>query len=740
MTELEKLCEQALYEEVQLLEDKRAIVRDNASGRLFYRKRLDVYNPQVFAWLKDHKSRYVPRIEAFWQDGDELVVIEELIQGQTLEERMEDAEKGCEMPFQERIRILMELCDGLAFLHSADPPIIHRDIKPSNIMLTEDGVVKIIDYDAAKVYVEGQKRDTQLIGTQGTAAPEQYGFAASDARTDIYALGKLISEMLPDNADAARIAVRATAMDPSKRYASAAQIRDQIRRIREKPSGLDSIFAKIPGYDPVNRRHRFLARLSIPVLCAIILGLGGFIYQTRVVVPREQQERMTGMLEELSRGQMEPAEVTEKCESLLREWSYDSMGAGQQEQFLEVAKTVIRKCSSLESGEKQETGVYLSSEGEEFLDVLREAGIDKQTVRSISLGGQLQYLIRREDWDRAFTAMKYFIGLPEETDARETVYQACMKSADKEAQNFKEQVTLAHASNALERYSLLVKEGCKEAKEPFESFFVTVLNEAGTQLEGAHYSLARSLYQKLQEYEISISPGLCDSPIKERLPEIDYRIAKDEMEAGEYSKARANFKKLGEYKDSAQLADECAYLEAVKCASKEEYVKAVKLFEEIPGYKDADEMLLKAKYDYCASVSDEPDDTAYSYLEALEAAEYPGTDAVRDEMYTLHAKIETGMNYLVGSEQSAYIRATLFGGEPDASTHLKFEVIDLKYGASYSWTSDEKIARGENCLAAYQTTSLTENIFEKEFKVNVYADDGACVGSWQGTFSMEFLD
>ena len=255
MTELEKLCEQALYEVVEELEDKRAIVRDNASGRLFYRKRLDVYNTQVFEWLKAHKSRYVPRIEVFWQDGSELVVIEELIQGETLEQLLENADNGQDLSFQERIRILMELCDGLSFLHSAEPPIIHRDLKASNIMLTEDGVVKIIDYDAAKVYVEGQKRDTQLIGTQGTAAPEQYGFAASDARTDIYALGKLISRMLPENADAARIVLKATALDPAGRYATAAQIREQIRRIRERPAAAS-----------LSRASSSMAReMSIPV-------------------------------------------------------------------------------------------------------------------------------------------------------------------------------------------------------------------------------------------------------------------------------------------------------------------------------------------------------------------------------------------------------------------------------------------------------------------------------------------
>ena len=236
MTELEKICEQALYEDVQTQDDGRAIVRDRTSGKLFYRKRLEIYKTEVFAWLKTHRSRYVPKIELFWQDGDDLVVIEEFIQGETLEHILEEAEHGEELPFRERIRILEELCNGLSFLHSADPPIIHRDLKASNIMLTEDGVVKIIDYDAAKLYVEGQKRDTQLIGTQGIAAPEQYGFAASDSRTDIYALGKLIERLLPDNVDAKQIAAKATRIDPDRRYASVEYVRDAIHKIHEQPS------------------------------------------------------------------------------------------------------------------------------------------------------------------------------------------------------------------------------------------------------------------------------------------------------------------------------------------------------------------------------------------------------------------------------------------------------------------------------------------------------------------------
>ena len=175
---------------------------------------------------------------------------------------------------------MTQICDGLEFLHSANPPIIHRDIKASNIMVTDDYVVKIIDYDAAKIYVTGQTKDTMMIGTQGLAAPEQYGFAQSDVRTDLYALGKLVERMLPGNVDAKRITDKATEMDPKKRYASAAQMKAHIQRIREKTSALDRKFEKIPGFDPMNKSHRIRARLLlaaslVAVAVLVLAGAGG---------------------------------------------------------------------------------------------------------------------------------------------------------------------------------------------------------------------------------------------------------------------------------------------------------------------------------------------------------------------------------------------------------------------------------------------------------------------------------
>lgn len=74
--------------------------------------------------------------------------------------------------------------------------ITHRDITPSNIIIGFDGVVKIIDFGISRLHKENAKHDTQVLGTEGYAAPEQFGFKQSDCKTDIYALGVLLNYML----------------------------------------------------------------------------------------------------------------------------------------------------------------------------------------------------------------------------------------------------------------------------------------------------------------------------------------------------------------------------------------------------------------------------------------------------------------------------------------------------------------------------------------------------------------
>src|SRR5699024_6653849 len=87
----------------------------------------------------------------------------------------------------------IQICKALWVLHSM--AAVHRDIKPENVILRGSDAV-LIDFDAARLHKPDHETDTQILGTTGFAAPEQYGLSQSDTRTDIYSLGILINVML----------------------------------------------------------------------------------------------------------------------------------------------------------------------------------------------------------------------------------------------------------------------------------------------------------------------------------------------------------------------------------------------------------------------------------------------------------------------------------------------------------------------------------------------------------------
>ena len=120
-------------------------------------------------------------------------------------------------------KICRQLCSALWVLHSMG--VVHRDVKPDNIIIRGKDAV-LIDFDASRIYKNANNEDTQILGTTGFAAPEQYGLSQSDGRADIYALGVLLNIMLtgehPSRKLAAgrmgRIIQRCTMVNPEKRY------------------------------------------------------------------------------------------------------------------------------------------------------------------------------------------------------------------------------------------------------------------------------------------------------------------------------------------------------------------------------------------------------------------------------------------------------------------------------------------------------------------------------------------
>lgn len=211
------------------------LVYEESQGKVYVKKCLEVFNRKIYEWLKDVSNPHIPHILLCEEDKEKLYIIEEYINGKTLEEYLESA--GC-LTEEETLPILIGLAQALSFLHRQNPPVIHRDVKLSNVILSSDGVVKLIDYNAARYYGMGMTQDTKLIGTASYAAPEQFGFAQTDARTDIYAFGVVMNYLLTGEHVRHRlyegrwgkVILRCTHMDPEKRFQKIEQVEAAIVR------------------------------------------------------------------------------------------------------------------------------------------------------------------------------------------------------------------------------------------------------------------------------------------------------------------------------------------------------------------------------------------------------------------------------------------------------------------------------------------------------------------------------
>lgn len=210
------------FEEVRLLKESPRgsvrLIRHRASGKQFILRRF-TGNGEVYRRLLDCSCRHLPLIyETAEREGKNLV-IEEFVQGDTLDFLLADAL----FTPQETRKVVKQLCQGLWVLHSM--AAVHRDVKPENVILRRTDAV-LIDFDAARLHKPQAEADTQILGTTGFAAPEQYGLGQSDTRTDIYSLGVLMNVMLTGQHPSKKLAEgrlgrviqRCTQVNPAKRY------------------------------------------------------------------------------------------------------------------------------------------------------------------------------------------------------------------------------------------------------------------------------------------------------------------------------------------------------------------------------------------------------------------------------------------------------------------------------------------------------------------------------------------
>ena len=198
-----------------------SVVRHKKSGTRYVFRRYSG-SGEVYRRLLPVLCPHLPQImEAAEQDG-QTAVLEEYVQGDTLAELL----MGARLTEREARQVTMQLCQALHVLHSMGA--VHRDVKPENVILRGSDAV-LIDFDAARIYKVASESDTQVLGTTGFAAPEQYGIFQSDERADIFSLGVLLNIMLtgkhPSREMATgkmgRIVRKCTMTAPEQRYQSA---------------------------------------------------------------------------------------------------------------------------------------------------------------------------------------------------------------------------------------------------------------------------------------------------------------------------------------------------------------------------------------------------------------------------------------------------------------------------------------------------------------------------------------
>jgi serine/threonine-protein kinase len=239
-------------------------------------------------------------------DGQSFLVMEHLT-GETLAERLK---KG-PLPLEQALTVAAEIADALAAAHRQG--VVHRDLKPANVMLTRSGA-KLLDFGLAKLAGHGEQpaaarlasatRSTPLtsegviVGTLQYMAPEQLEGKSADARTDLWALGAMLYEMLtgrrafegtsaasligailerepaplstlqpltPPSLD--RLVTRCLAKQPDDRWESAHDVADELRWISQTGS------ASAPApHVPHSARWRRWAVFGAMVLLAVLLG------------------------------------------------------------------------------------------------------------------------------------------------------------------------------------------------------------------------------------------------------------------------------------------------------------------------------------------------------------------------------------------------------------------------------------------------------------------------------------
>ena len=249
------------------------LVRERSGGRLLVakcrEKMADGEEDAEAEILRRLSGPGLPAFAGVCENERMRCTLREYVPGRTLDKVA--AEGISEAQVRE---IGLGLCAVLRRLHSQDPPVIHRDIKPQNVVLTDAGEVFLIDFGISRRYDSNAGEDTVFAGTRGFAAPEQYGFAQTDCRSDIFSLGVLLCWLTTGQTQLGKESAggldrcirRCMAFDPKDRYQSVDAVAAALRAVDRRP------WRSCRGK---RRPKRILAAALALLAAAAVLALAG---------------------------------------------------------------------------------------------------------------------------------------------------------------------------------------------------------------------------------------------------------------------------------------------------------------------------------------------------------------------------------------------------------------------------------------------------------------------------------
>ena len=187
----------AVYEAKDTREQRQVAIKEIGLAGLNAQQVIEATNSfnREVQLLASFQHSNIPHMYEQFMDAEHWYLVMDFVEGETLEAHLQRTPGG-HLSLERALRIGIQLCHVLDYLHTRQPVVIFRDIKPANIMLTPEERLYLIDFGVARQYKPGKPRDTIAFGSPGYAAPEQYGRAQTTPKSDLYSLGVLLHQMI----------------------------------------------------------------------------------------------------------------------------------------------------------------------------------------------------------------------------------------------------------------------------------------------------------------------------------------------------------------------------------------------------------------------------------------------------------------------------------------------------------------------------------------------------------------